>query len=142
MTITQIRKNYAEIIKPYRAAGLSVAGDVSFLAWLDDEEKSLSKSHEKDCNGELKESGQTRLANRERDTIAAIEAAMPALAGMVIVNGDPRGAALKLSPYIDDETHNTRHGCDAHPKYRELIRELGFTTDWGGFGMLAPTFNK
>jgi hypothetical protein len=138
MNANAIRRNYNEIMKSYRAAGLSVAGDVSFLVWLEKEESYFQKNNEDACNVGLSDYGQTRRDNREAGTIAAIERAMPELAGMVEINGDPRGAAIKLSPYIDDEDHDTRHGCDANPKYESKIRELGFHRDWGGYGMLAP----
>jgi hypothetical protein len=135
MNANAIRRNYNEIMKPYRAAGLSVVGDVSFLAWLDKEEAYFQKNNEDACNVGLSDYGQTRRDNREARTIETIERAMPELAGMVKINGDPRGAAIQLSPYVDDDEHDTPH---ANPKHKAKIRELGFNRDWGGYGMLAP----
>lgn len=45
----------------------------------------------------------------------------------VLINSDPRGYALK----IDDV-----YGIDD----REAFRAMGLTTDWGGYGILAPDF--
>ena len=65
---------------------------------------------------------------------------MPKLKGLVKINGDPRGVAIKITPYIDDENHDTKHGCYEHPKIAQLIRDCGINRDWGGFGMLAPQY--
>ena len=67
---------------------------------------------------------------------------MPKLAGLVTINSDPRGAAIKITPYIDDENHDTKHGCHANPKHAELICESGIGRDWGGYGMLAPQYQN
>ena len=142
MTENKIRKQYNSLLKPYHFLGLSVAGDVSFLAWMAKEEKSLSKSNERACNYGRSKSGQTRYENRCNDTIEAIEQAMPKLKGLVTINGDPRGAAIKITPFIDDSEHDTNHGCIANPKHADLIRESGIGRDWGGYGMLAPQYQN
>ena len=138
MTENQIRKNYDTIMKPYRFFGLSVVGDVSFLAWLAKEEKALQRMNENSCNYGYSKAGQTRFDNRCKESIEAIEEAMPLLRGLVIVNGDPRGAAIKVTPFIDDADHDTKHGCHANPKHELTIRESRIAKDWGGYGMLAP----
>ena len=138
MTENKIRKHYNSLLPAYHFLGLSVVGDVSFLAWLAKEEKSLSKMNENACNFGRSKSGETRYETRCNDTIEAIEQAMPKLAGLVTINSDPRGAAIKITPYIDDENHDTKHGCHENPKHAELIRESGIGRDWGGYGMLAP----
>ena len=42
----------------------------------------------------------------------------------VFINGDARGHALKISD-----------------KHKELLREVGFFIDWGGYGIIAPEIN-
>ena len=142
MTENKIRKQYISLLPAYHFFGLSVVGDVSFLAWLAKEEKAITKMNENSCNYGRSKGGQTRFENRCKDTIEAIEQAMPKLAGLVKINGDPRGAAIKITPFIDDSEHDTKHGCHANPKYAELIRQSGIGRDWGGFGMLAPQYQN
>lgn len=141
MTDRQIRKHYRKLRDIYGKLGLSVAGDVSFLVWLSKEERALGKLHENDCNyGGPTGGAETRRENRYRRTIEAIEEAMPRLKGLVMINGDPRGAALKIDTYRDDDSHDSRHGCDQNPQVKRLIAECGLHTDWGGYGMLAPEY--
>lgn len=140
MNANKIRKQYQRLRDVYGKLGLTVAGDVSFLVWLAKEEKALHRMAENACNYGRSKAGETRYNNRCQDTIEAIETAMPKLAGLVSVNGDPRGAALKIDPYVDRDGHDSRHGCEAYPPAKEIIRECSIASDWGGYGMLAPQY--
>jgi hypothetical protein len=142
MTEKQIRKQYNEIMKAYRAAGLSVVGDVLALVRIDQIEDILHQQAEHNCNCEVSERMAAWEESREQRYIAEIEEYLPKLKGMIYVNSDPRGASLKITPYIDTDDHDTRHGCDPNPVHQKMIREMGFTTDWGGYGMLAPQHNR
>ena len=140
MNANKIRKNYDHLRSVYGTFGLTVSGDVSFMAWLAKEEKALQGMNERRCNYGSSKGGETKYDNRCADTIKAIETAMPELAGLVTVNGDPRGAALKVTPYVDIEGHDSRHGCDPYPPASELIQTSRIARDWGGYGMLAPQY--
>ncbi len=142
MTENQIRKQYNEIMKSYRAAGLSVVGDVLMLVRIDQIEQKLHEKAEHLCNYQVDDKWYDRLDSLTARYVAEIEEYLPKLKGMIYVNRDPRGAALKITPYIDTDDHDTRHGCDANPVHEKMIREMGFTTDWGGYGMLAPQYNR
>lgn len=142
MTERQIRKEYDTIMKAYRAAGLSVVGDVLMLVRIDQIEDTLHKQAEHNCNCVVNEKMANRQDSQERRYVAEIEEYLPKLKGMIYVNSDPRGAALKITPYIDTDDHDTRHGCDPNPVYEKMIREMGFARDWGGYGMLAPQYNR
>jgi len=140
MTEDKIRENYQGLRDIYGPLGLTVAGDVSFLVWLDEEEKSLSEAHEDRCNYSTTIAEDAQHEERCLETIESIEAAMPELVGLVWINGDPRGASIKIDPYVDRDGHDSRHGCHQWPPARDLIRGCGITSDWGGYGMLAPQY--
>lgn len=142
MTENQIRKQYDTIMKAYRAAGLSVVGDVLILVRIDQIENKLHEKAEHLCNHPVDDGFYDRLDSLTARYIDEIEDYLPKLKGMIYCNRDPRGAALKITPYIDTDDHDTRHGCDANPVYEKMIREMGFQTDWGGYGMLAPQYNR
>jgi hypothetical protein len=74
------------------------------------------------CNGDIELEQYEKLTD-------GIEAALDRLLGFkakgipVLINGDPRGYALKIeSEYVKD------HNIDIH-------------RDWGGYGILAPEFD-
>lgn len=142
MTENQIRKQYNEIMKPYHSAGLSVVGDVLVMIRLDQIEDKLHQKAEQACNCEVDERWYDRLDSLTARYIDEIEDYLPKLKGMIYCNRDPRGVALKITPYIDTDDHDTRHGCDPNPVHQKMIREMGFATDWGGYGLLAPQFNR
>ena len=142
MTENQIRKQYNEIMKSYRAAGMSVVGDVLMLVRIDQIENKLHEKAEYLCNYPVTDHFYDRLDSLTARYIDEIEDYLPRLKGMIYVNRDPRGAALKITPYIDTDDHDTRHGCDPNPVHQKMIREMEFTTDWGGYGMLAPQYNR
>ena len=127
-------------LKPFYNLGLSKE-NTGFLGWLEKQEQVLEQYSVRGCNYGLSESQETKYAAECQATIKHIEASLPKLVGLVKINGDPRGAAIKIDPYQDTDEHDTQHGCHPNPKVVELIRESGIARDWGGYGMLAPQHN-
>lgn len=137
MTENRIRKNYDALMSVYHKLGLDVAGDVRWIAWLSGAEKRLHKMAENACNYALTKAGETRQANIAADIKECVEAALPALKGLVYINGDSRGHSIKIDPY-------TKCGTGPHiadPEVDALMRDCGILRDWGGYGILDPAAN-
>lgn len=87
--------------------------DIVALAKL---EKKAHKWQEDSCNYNMSERTETRRDNIINREIVRIFGETPA---GFFINGDPRGAALKIDPEHGDVS--------------------GLITDWGGYGMLGVT---
>ena len=127
-------------LQPFYNLGLSKE-NTGFLGWLEKQEQVLEQYSVKICNCGLSESQEAQYAAECRATIKHIEVSLPKLVGLVKINNDPRGAAIKIDPYQETDEHGTQHGCHPNPEVVELIRESGISRDWGGYGMLAPQHN-
>jgi len=129
----KIRKNYAKLRPIYQELGLSVAGDVPAMRQIAKYEATLRKHAELACNEPLSE---TQVKHHERyaeRALAELKAMLPAVASYLMVNGDPRGYALKIDPYADDPK-----GMKKTEFVERILLDSRITTDWGGYGILDP----
>ena len=122
ITKTKIRNNYEKLRAVYGPLGLSSVNDVWALHRLDQLEVKLHHHAEMACNVPLSENQERYHERYEKNAIAEVERMLPMLVGKMFVNGDPRGYALKI-----------------HDKHGELIESCGIATDWGRYGLIAPS---
>lgn len=126
MSERTIRRNYELLMPAYRRLGLSVVGDVAAVRRLAIIEKKLHQWAEESCSVEIDERTERRRETLEAAMLDEVREMLPLVAHAVMVNGDPRGWALKL----DDEKLGGFY--DDVPASEQLAR------DWGGYFLLSP----
>lgn len=127
MSERTIRRNYNLLIPAYHRLGLSVAGDVQALRRLALIEQKLHKWAEDACSVQLDERTERRRETMRREMLDEVRVMLPLVSLAVMLNGDPRGWALKL----DDEKLGDFYDHDV-PASERLAR------DWGGYFLLSP----